>query len=227
MMMARRRLSPREAAYPLPPDFVDSIVAWREDAIALLMGYVWLGTEALVAELQIDLSQDYENFERDLNEMVAERIRDQMSERPPFYLEHHPFENENRSSPPAVPKAPDLAFILRANPRASLPIEAKVLDSDGAVAEYVKEITDNFLECRYAPFSSHGGMLGYLRSGTVANALVSIQGALKCTLVAVPALARWQHHTSAHRRVSRKCDGHPLDFVCHHLIVLLRQSTPA
>jgi len=225
--MTRRRLTPMEAAYPVPSDFVESILGWREDAIVVLMGYVWLGMEAFLAEMDIDWTQDYENCERSINQMVANCIRDQMTDRPPFWLEHHPFEDENRSPAPAVPKAPDLAFVLRANPRATLPIEAKVLDTDGAVAEYIHEITENFLECRYAPFSSHGGMLGYLRQGTVDNAIISIQNALNCKLEQVAALASRKHHASKHRRGSRKCSGYPRDFSCHHMIVLMERPAAA
>ena len=219
--MKRRRLSPIEAAYPLPDDFVTSIQTWRQDAITVLMGYVWEGTRSFANELRIDLTQDLENLERGLNQFIAQRIRDAMTDRPPFYLEHHPFEDQGRSNPPAVPKAPDLAFFLRANPRASLPIEAKVLDTDEAVAEYVGEINNNFLECRYAPFSSHGAMLGYLRKGKVDTAIKSVATALTCTLVLLPALKQWNHHTSEHQRKSKNCRGFPTDFTCHHLIVLL------
>jgi hypothetical protein len=205
----------------VPDDFVRSIQEWRENAITVLMGYLWEGTRSFNQEMRIDLTQDLENLERGLNQFLAQRVRDAMTDRPPFYFEHHPFEDEGRSMPPAAPKAPDFAFILRANPRASLAIEAKVLDTDNAVAQYVKEITDNFLKCRYAPFSSHGAMLGYLRSGRVDTALKSVETALTCTLVLSPALKHWKHHTSQHKRKSKNCRGCPAEFTCHHLIVLL------
>ena len=216
-----RRPSPLEAAFPLPGDFVTSIQSWREDAISTMMGYVWAGTRSFADNLRIDLTQDMEHLERGLNQFLAQKIRDAMTDRPPFFLEHHPFEDQGRDPGGGQPKAPDFAFILRANPRATLPIEAKVLDTDGAVAEYVKEITDNFLECRYAPFSSHGAMLGYLRKGTVDNALKSVEKSMGCTLVVLQALEQWKHHTSQHIRVSTNCQGCPADFTCHHMILLL------
>lgn len=216
-----RRPSPLEAAFPVPGDFVTSIQTWREDAIALLMGYVWAGTEKLKETLPIDLTQDMEHLERGLNQVLAQCIDDAMTDRPPFRIVHHPFEDEGRDPGGGQPKAPDLAFYLRENPRASLPIEAKVLDSDGAVADYVKEINENFMECRYAPFSSHGAMLGYLRKGTVDKARQSIQAAIGCTLVLLEALEQWKHHTSKHNRISAKCQGCPAEFTCHHMIFLL------
>lgn len=216
-----RRPSPIEAGFPLPGDFVSSIASWRQDAISVLMQYVWTGTKNLTDKLRIDLTQDMEHLERGLNQVLAQCIRDAMTDQPPFFLEHHPFEDEGRDPGGGQPKAPDLAFILRANLRASLPIEAKVLDTDGAVADYVQEISENFLQCRYAPFSSHGAMLGYLRKGTVDNALQSIEASIGCTLVLLEALDQWKHHTSTHNRVSAKCNGCPRRFVCHHMILLL------
>lgn len=216
-----RRPSPLEVAYPLPRDFVTSIQAWRQDAIAVLMGYVWAGTRNLIETLPIDFKQDMEHLERGLNQVLAQCIRDAITDRAPFFVEHHPFEDQGRDPRGGQPKAPDLAFYLRANLRASLPIEAKVLETDGAVADYVKEINENFLECRYAPYSSHGAMLGYLRKGTVDKALKSIQSSMKCTLVLLEALEQWKHHTSRHNRVSASCQGCPPDFTCHHMIFLL------
>jgi hypothetical protein len=216
-----RRHSPLEAAFPLPGDFVTSIQTWRQDAIATLMGYVWAGTKNLTETLPIDLTQDMENLERGLNRVLAQCIREAITDRPPFFIEHHPFEDQGRDPGGGQPKAPDLAFYLRANLRASLPIEAKVLDTDGAVADYVNEINENFMACRYAPFSSHGAMLGYLRKGTVDKALQSIQASIGCTLVLLEGLEQWKHHTSKHNRVSTNCQGCPAGFTCHHMIFLL------
>ncbi|MHC5833845.1 MAG: hypothetical protein ACYT04_000000102060, partial [Nostoc sp.] len=83
----------------------------------------------------------------------------------PFDVQHEVYEFESRQSAKAQPPQYDIAFILRANDTIIWPLEAKVLISDGAVAEYIKEINGNFLTCRYAPFSSEGGMLGYLFFG--------------------------------------------------------------
>lgn len=216
-----RRPSPLEAAFPLPGDFAMHIQSWQKDAISKLMGYVWTGTTSFSDSLSIDLTGDFEHLERGLNQFLAQHIRDAMTDRLPYFLEHHPFEDQGRPSGGGQPKAPDFAFILRANPRATLPIEAKVLDTDGAVAEYVREISDNYLECRYAPFSSHGAMLGYLRKGTVERTLKSIESSMGCTLILLDALQQWRHHMSKHTRVSKSCQNCPKDFTCHHMILLL------
>jgi hypothetical protein len=86
-----RRPSPLEAGFPLPGDFITSIEPWRQDAISALMRYVWTGTKNLTDTLRIDLTQDMEHLERGLNQVLAQCIRDAMTDQPPFFLEHHPF----------------------------------------------------------------------------------------------------------------------------------------
>jgi hypothetical protein len=62
-------------------------------------------------------------------------------------------EFETSYSDQAQPPSYDIAFILRVNERIILPLEAKVLPTERAIAKYIKEITGNYLTCRYAPFS--------------------------------------------------------------------------
>jgi hypothetical protein len=68
---------------------------------------------------------------------------------------------KSRGQPPEY----DLAYVLRADERIMWPLEAKVLETDGDVGEYIKDLKNEFLTCRYAPFSSEGAMLAYLLSG--------------------------------------------------------------
>jgi hypothetical protein len=142
-----------------------------------------------------------------------------MGTKPPYYVEHHPFEDETQHSPKASPPAPDIAFIWRTNPRATFPFEAKVLKTDGTVSEYVKDLNDNFLQCRYAPFCGEGGMLGYLMSGTPDNALENIGHSLKCKLNLHPRITDHAHALSFHKRTSASCNKSPADFTCHHMII--------
>jgi len=220
-----KRLTPIQANYPVPDDFVALVRRWRSDALDILFGYVWRGFDKLLLEDEFDLSQAEENLERSITQLVCQRIRDVMEGKPPFYLEHHWFEDETREAAPAAPPAPDLAFILRANPRATLPLEAKVLRTDGRVAEYVRDINANFLECRYAPFSSQGGMLGYLLRGLPSRALDKIATQLGCELVPHAAFPERDHRCSHHRRTGEACSDVPRDFTRHHLIIVLGECS--
>jgi hypothetical protein len=218
--MPRRNRTPVQSAYSLPGDFVEMVRAWREDAIEVIFGYVWKGFDELLSRHKF--ARTKENLERGVTQLACQYIRDAMDGKPPFYLEHHPFEDETRKPAPASPPAPDLAFILRGNPRAMLPLEAKILPTDRAVADYVREVRDNFLECRYAPFSSHGGVLGYLVQGSPALALESIALALDCELRPHPRFSKRNHRCSKHERTSERCRKAPRSFTCHHLVFLLR-----
>ena len=220
-----KRLTPIQANYPVPDDFVALVRRWCSDALDILFGYVWRGFDMLLLEDEFDLTQAEENLERSITQLVCQRIRDVMEGKPPFYLEHHWFEDETREAAPAAPPASDIAFILRANPRATLPLEAKVLRTDGRVAEYVREINANFLECRYAPFSSQGGMLGYLLTGLPSRALEKIAEQLGCELLPHPAFPDRDHRCSHHERTGEACSHIPRDFTCHHLIIFLGESS--
>jgi len=217
----RRGLTPVQANYPIPQDFVALIQVWKSDAVDRLFGCVWQGFDKLRTDHEFDLTDADENLERGITQLVCQPIRDVMEVDSPFYLEHHPFEDETRQPAPAAPPAPDLAFILRANPRASLPLEAKILRTDGAVAEYVREVTENFLQCRYAPFSSQGGMLGYLLAGVPSSTLQSIARQLGCVLAPHTTFAGRDHACSRHQRKGRLCAKAPREFTCHHLIILI------
>jgi hypothetical protein len=99
------------------------------------------------------------------------------------------------------------------------PLEAKVLRSDGAVAPYVKDIQNEFLTCRYAPFSSEGGMLGYLLSGTPSKVFSSIEAKVHCPLTHHLKFPERDHKISNHKRTVPAGKPYPAVFRCHHLLL--------
>lgn len=145
----------------------------------------------------------------------------------PFYVQHGPHEFETAKSPPAQPPLPDVGFVLRANERIMFPLEAKTLRTDTAVDAYVTEIRENFLTCRYAPFSSEGGMLGYLVAGDPAEAFASIASRVLCKLTPHPDFPDRNHQTSAHVRTVPSGKDYPSEFRCHHLLLVLAGTNPA
>ena len=217
--------TPLQANYPAPKDFVKLANRWQKDAITNMMGFVWAGIDRLREE-GFALASVSINIERGITQQLTQRIRDAMGESNgwlPYYLEHHPFENEMIKSPKASPKAPDLGFVWRANPRAMLPLEAKQLKTDAAVTDYTKEVTENFINCRYAPFSSEGGMLGYLQAGLPSVAIENIGISLRCQLKQHPAFSNRDHSCSTHTRNVEKGKSYPKKFKCHHLIFVLER----
>lgn len=219
--MSRRGNTPLELRWLDTPDFIEMAKSWKADASRILLTYVWQGYDSLQNEIlsHIDISQAEEELERSITQSFELRIRSVMSGFEPFVIQHGPYENETRQPPPAQSPQYDLAFRLRANERVMWPLEAKVLHTDGTVAPYINDIKNEFLTCRYAPFSSEGAMLGYLISGEPDNVFRHIEKKVSCTLHHHPAFPDRDHRYSEHSRKVPPNKPYPAHFRCHHLIL--------
>lgn len=207
------------------PNFVALACEWMDNPGHWLLHHVWAGYEHLCLDQPM---VDERDLERSISQLLARRIEQSMSGDEPFYILHNPFERATMLAPPAQPPAYDLAFVMQADERIMWPLEAKVLETAGQVASYVADIEQQFLTCRYAPFSGSGAMLGYLLKGTAEEAFHHIASRLACTLTRheTPAPRAWA--TSRHQRTVPPGKAWPRDFVCHHLIMLfhgLRRQT--
>ena len=165
-MIRRERKTISESVFSDKYDFVELAKAWRSDGITVLLNLVWQACDVYQCSVlsRVNLSQAHDQLERDITQSLSIEIDRLKSGDEPFTIRTEWFEMERRKPSPARPKQYDLAFIWSKPPNVRIvwPIEAKILSSDGSISEYVKEITSNYLTCRYAPFSSEGGMLGYL-----------------------------------------------------------------
>ena len=99
------------------------------------------------------------------------------------------------------------------------PLEAKVLETPGTLAEYEREIREQYLTCRYAPLTNSGAMLGYLLTGSATDALIKIGAKLSTTLDQVADFPERPHRTSTHKRNAPAGKPYPIDFKCHHMIL--------
>jgi len=163
---------------------------------------------------------DPEDLERSLTQVLEPRIHKVMTGYETFYVEHGPYERETKMPPPAQPPQYDIAFVLYHDERIMWPVEAKVLATDGTVADYVTDVREQFLTCRYAPFSSEGAMLGYLLSGDPDTAFASIAAKLPRLLEVHPAFLHRPHRISHHKRRVPRGKPYPPEFACHHLVML-------
>ncbi len=196
--------------------FLALIAAWTRDQADILLGFVWAAYDSMLADMP---AVDCRDLERSITQLLEPRIDKAMTGDEPFYIQHGSFEHETMSSPPAQPPAYDLAFVLRAEERIMWPIEAKVLETPRRIAEYDRDVREEFLKCRYAPFSGGGGMLGYLLTGSAVDALKAIEAKLGCTLELVPTFAARPHRASNHQRTVPAGKNYPSEFRCHHLIM--------
>ena len=164
-MVARKTYSERQ--WPDTQEFNSVLHRWKAAGTIILLEFVWKGYERFCAESlsQVGCSEDDDDLERDITQLLEPKIREVMTGYEPFYVQHGPYEHETRLGGSAQPPQYDIAFKLRNNPRVMWSLEAKVLRTHGRVAEYIKEIRSNFLTCRYSPFSDEAAMLGYLLSG--------------------------------------------------------------
>lgn len=192
-----------------------------------LLELVWRGYDAFCQEAlaRVECCQDDEDLERDITQLLEPKIRQEMTGYEPFVVQHGPYERETRVAPPAQPPQYDIAFILNSKRRVMWPLEAKVLRTDGSVAEYVKEIRLNFLTCRYSPFSSEAAMLGYLLAGAAETAFGNIAEKGGWELAPHGDFRDRDHRTSDHRRAVPEGKSYPADFRCHHLILPLQMRS--
>lgn len=221
-MVARQTYSERR--WPDTPEFNSVLRNLKKGGSKRLLELIWNGYDAFCAEClsQVDFSEDDGDLERDITQLLEPKIREGMTGFEPFNVQHGPYEHESWLGSSAQPPEYDIAFKLRSNPRVMWPLEAKVLRTDGSVAEYIKEISSNFLTCRYAPFSSEAAMLGYLLGGDsqVAFSNIGIKGNWK--LNTHPQFPNRDHRTSDHKRTIPEGKIYEVHFRCHHLLFKLK-----
>ncbi len=208
-----------QKSHPDTGDFVELARAWNPDAISILIRFVWEGYDLLVSEILSHFDGTEEQLERSITQALERRISRKMTGDEPFGVQHEAYEWESyqKLRPPQY----DIAFYLMSNDRIIWPLEAKMLETDGAIGDYIKEINENFITCRYAPFSSQGGMLGYLFSGNPNQAFTNIENKVPCTLNDHPDFPNRDHRTSDHQRVVPPGKSYPAEFSCHHLLLTI------
>lgn len=198
------------------PAFVALACQWMRDPAQRLLGFIWSAYDDMCANPP---EINTRSLERSITQLLELRVRDAMTGDEPFVIQHGSFEFETMASPPAQPPAYDLAFVLRTDERIMWPLEAKVLETPSTLAEYERDLREQYLTCRYAPFSGSGAMLGYLLSGNASDALARIANKLGCRLEKVTTFAERAHRLSAHRRNVPSGKPYPVEFGCHHLIL--------
>ena len=123
------------------------------------------------------------------------------------------------NTPPAQPPEYDLAFVFRADERVMWPIEAKVVETPTRIAHYVRDINEEYLSCRYAPFANSGAMLGYLLTGSAEEVFAAIDERLGCRLDGIPEHPMRPNRVSHHERDVPRGKPYPRKFACYHLIL--------
>jgi len=181
-----------------------------------MLGLIWRGYDQMQSDKPV---VDGRDLERSITQLLEPRIARAMSGDEPFYVQHGAFERETMLPAPAQPPQYDIAFILKSDEQVMWPMEAKVLETAGAVSEYIKDIHGQFLTCRYAPFSDEGAMLGFLLSGVADDAFRNIAKKVPCELENHPVFSSRPQKLSNHIRSVPLGKSYPTKFRCHHLML--------
>jgi hypothetical protein len=202
---------------PADEAFIDLATRWIGDAEPDFVDHIWAGFERLKGSTA---AFDGRDLERSITQLLEAAIDDVVPGEAPYYVQHGPYERETMLAPPAQPPAYDLAFVFRADPRVMWPAEAKVLTSAKALADYLADVREQYLTCRYAPFSASGAMLGYLLDGEANEALENIAQRLAISFTeSAPINPDRPHRSTMHTRDVPAGKVYPTPFRCHHIVL--------
>jgi len=209
----------------VPPGFEQLAMAWARQEADGILALIWSGCDRLAVNYmsRIAWNQRMEEVERCLNMWLSVCIGDEFGGYEPFRVVHRPIEVLTRQAGKAQSPEYDLAFVWRDHEAVLWPVEGKILQTDGALARYVKEVRSNYLTCRYAPLAGEGAMLGYLRKGSPPVALSGLSSKLGVPFNPHPQFsAARPHSVSDHTRSVPPGKPFTSRFRCHHLILLVR-----
>ncbi|HRI66018.1 MAG TPA: hypothetical protein PK156_17340 [Polyangium sp.] len=214
-----RRPTPSELIWP--DDSLDSElpIAWAAMVTTQVLDWMWRAFDLLRANhlARIDLTQPLEQVERDLAGMHYVEIQRLFGAETDGYATFVPVqewsEMQTRSSASAKPPAYDFAFVCSDNQRWAWPLEAKVVSSPGALAEYLHDVNDKFVGGVAAPLVGEGAMIGYLLVSDTTTVFANIALRLNQRLESVAEFPGRAHRASRHSRTSAP------DLRLHHLLM--------
>jgi hypothetical protein len=219
-----RRPTIAELRWPETPEFVEATELLAENVVETMTNALWSGYDKLRDIVLVPLGhyEPGDEMERQVTQLLHSRVSESLSGFEPFTCHHAYREFATRLPAPAQAPEYDLAFVLLSNPRICWPVEAKVVATDRTIAAYVTDIRDQYLTCRYAPFSSGGAMLAYMIAGTAATFFDNVAGALACRLDTPTWAGSRAHRFSVHKRNLPRAGRKPGMFECHHLAMQIR-----
>jgi len=201
-------------------------VEWAEGITTQVLAWTWrafdlVGTSVLS---RVNMTQPPEQLERDLSrnhfaEIQGVWARETEGESSIEPQAEYP-ELETRAPAPAKPPAYDIAFVWRSNRRIAFPIEAKVVKTPSALADYLGD-TDKFVSGIAAPLVGEGAQIAYLLKGDSAVFFTNLKSRLRRRLEPVSDFLHRPHRVSRHKRTRS-----PL-LSLHHLVMNLNAHDDA
>ena len=207
------------------PEFRAIADVWPAKVVHQILTLIWEGFDRLKSLpnfRQLDFSKGYAQLERSLTDLHMGQITSlwgaNASRFESFIPKHEPWEFHSLKKRSARPPSCDLGFVLLSNPRIRWSVEAKVLESSGAAAEYVADL-QKYLDATSSPFSAQAALGAYLISCDSEEFFTTVAKKLKCTLSPHNEFPSRPHRCSEHERPADKLsvEGMPTSFICHHL----------
>lgn len=214
-----RRPTPSQLIWPDEPGDSDLAVAWAESISVQVLGWTWRAFDSFqsIDLSRIDMTQPMDQVERDLTRNHFTYINNLWAQDTAgfsSFTPHHEYpEMESLKSSAAKPPAYDFAFVATNNPRWAWPVEAKVVTSPRALAEYLQDVNSKFVGGVAAPLVGEGAMIAYLLTDRVDQVLVNLEKRIGQTLAPVPGFLDRKHKSSEHNRA-----GSPT-LRLHHLMM--------
>lgn len=101
-----------------------------------------------------------------------------------------------------MPPSYDMGFAHRKYKHLILPVEAKLLPSAKALAEYMKDVELKYIGGVAAPMVGECGMIGYLLAGSCDDVFVGLTMRLGQQLLRLEPFEKREHRTSSHERTA-------------------------
>jgi len=202
--------------------------AWPERVVVQMLTLVWEGFDRMKALrnfCELDFSGDYAQLERSLTDLHMDEITvlygESGSKFESFVPKHEAWEFEHLTDRRARPPSCDLGFVLLSNRRIRWSVEAKVLRTTTAVADYLGDLQKH-LDGKSSPFSTQAALGAYLIAGRADDLFATIGEELGCEMSPHEEFLTRPHRLSTHRRPTDLLpDRMSAQFVCHHLVFTL------
>jgi hypothetical protein len=222
--MSRPTLS--ELRWPMDDESHRQAVEWAEGITTQVLEWTWRAFDLLGVSVlsHVDMTQSLEQLERDLTGNHFAEIQGVWARETEGETSIEPWpeyaELETRAPAPAKPPAYDIAFVWRANRRIAFPIEAKVVKTPSALADYLGD-TDKFVSGIAAPWVGEGAQIAYLLKGDSSIFFTNLKSRLRRRLEPVSDFLHRPHRVSRHKRTKS-----PLLHL-HHLVMHLNTRDDA
>lgn len=212
--MKRPTLS--ELRWPMDDESHRQAEDWAAGVSIQVLDWTWRAFDALRGNvlMKLVITLPLEQLERDLTSkhfIEIQRIFAAETDGFSAIIPHHEYpENQSRPGGSGKPPASDISFIWYENQRVSWPLEAKVLQTPGTLAEYLadgKKFTDGIA----APLVGEGAQIAYLLTGKTDDFFINLGKSLSSPLEPLLEFSDRAHRVSTHPR-----DSIP-DLRLHHM----------